>query len=47
MTAAVWSTPPDVTVTNFPAKTLIRFLYNHDFLQITSKPIWLTVKGGR
>jgi len=46
MTAAVWSTPPDVTVTNFPAKTLIRFLYNHDFLQITSKPIWLTVKGG-
>ena len=47
MTAAVWSTPPDVTITNFPAKTLIRFLYNHDFLQITAKPIWLTVKGGR
>jgi predicted NAD/FAD-binding protein len=47
MTAAVWSTPPDVCSIDFPAKTLIRFLYNHHLLQITGKPSWLTIKGGR
>jgi predicted NAD/FAD-binding protein len=47
MTAAVWSTPPDLCATDFPAKTLIRFMYNHHLLQITGKPAWLTIKGGR
>jgi predicted NAD/FAD-binding protein len=47
MTAAVWSTPPDVCALDFPAKTLIRFMYNHHLLQITGKPSWLTIKGGR
>lgn len=47
MTAAVWSTPPDVCAIDFPAKTLIRFMYNHHLLQITGKPSWLTIKGGR
>jgi predicted NAD/FAD-binding protein len=47
MTAAVWSTPPDVCALGFPAKTLIRFMYNHHLLQITGKPSWLTIKGGR
>ncbi|KAH9999630.1 hypothetical protein BJV74DRAFT_944710 [Russula compacta] len=46
MTAAVWSTPPDVCAVDFPAKTLIRFMYNHHLLQITGKPSWLTIKGG-
>ncbi|KAH9993165.1 hypothetical protein BJV77DRAFT_1067314 [Russula vinacea] len=46
MTAAVWSTPPDVCAIDFPAKTLIRFMYNHHLLQITGKPSWLTIKGG-
>ncbi|KAI0042044.1 FAD/NAD(P)-binding domain-containing protein [Auriscalpium vulgare] len=46
MTAAVWSTPPDVCALDFPAKTLIRFLHNHHLLQITGKPSWLTIKGG-
>ncbi|KAH9980028.1 hypothetical protein BGW80DRAFT_1272690 [Lactifluus volemus] len=39
-------TPPDVCSIDFPAKTLIRFLYNHHLLQITGKPSWLTIKGG-
>ncbi len=43
MTAAVWSTPPDVCAIDFPAKTLIRFMYNHHLLQMTGKPSWLTI----
>jgi len=46
MTAAVWSTPPDVCAIDFPAKTLVRFMFNHHLLQITGKPPWLTIKGG-
>ncbi|THH11128.1 hypothetical protein EW146_g8150 [Bondarzewia mesenterica] len=46
MTAAVWSTPPDVCALDFPARTLIRFMHNHHLLQITGKPSWLTIKGG-
>ncbi|KAI0059599.1 FAD/NAD(P)-binding domain-containing protein [Artomyces pyxidatus] len=46
MTAAVWSTPPDLCALDFPAKTLIRFFHNHHLLQIIGKPSWLTIAGG-
>ncbi|KAF8158029.1 amine oxidase [Crassisporium funariophilum] len=46
MTAAIWSTPPDKCFLDFPARTLIQFLYNHHLLQITGKPSWLTIHGG-
>ncbi|PPQ94348.1 hypothetical protein CVT25_000404 [Psilocybe cyanescens] len=46
MTAAIWSTPPNSCFLDFPARTLIQFLYNHHLLQITGKPSWLTIKGG-
>ncbi|TBU48550.1 FAD/NAD(P)-binding domain-containing protein [Dichomitus squalens] len=47
MTAAIWSTPPDKCALDFPAKTLIQFMLNHHLLQITGKPKWLTLRGGR
>ncbi|TFY55666.1 hypothetical protein EVG20_g9232 [Dentipellis fragilis] len=46
MTAAIWSTPPDVCALDFPAKTLIRFMENHHLLQLTGRPSWLTIRGG-
>jgi len=46
MTAAVWNTPPDVCATDSPAKNVVRFLYNHDFMRSTGKLTWLTIKGG-
>ncbi|PPQ69909.1 hypothetical protein CVT24_003243 [Panaeolus cyanescens] len=46
MTAAIWSTPPDKCFLDFPARTLIQFMYNHHLLQITGKPSWMTIKGG-
>ncbi|KAL0058257.1 hypothetical protein AAF712_015081 [Marasmius tenuissimus] len=47
MTAAIWSTPPDKCALDFPARTLIQFMHNHHLLQITGKPSWLTIPGGR
>ena len=47
MAAAVWNTPPDVCATDSPVKNVVRFLYNHDFMRITGKLTWLTIKGGR
>ncbi|KAJ7608445.1 FAD/NAD(P)-binding domain-containing protein [Roridomyces roridus] len=47
MTACIWSTPPDKCAMDFPARTLIQFLNNHHLLQITGKPSWLTLAGGR
>lgn len=47
MTAAIWSTPPDKCALDFPARTLIQFMHNHHLLQITGKPAWLTIPGGR
>jgi predicted NAD/FAD-binding protein len=47
MTAAFWSTPPDVTATDFPIKTLVTFLHNHNLLRIARKDPWLTFRGGR
>lgn len=47
MTAAVWSTSPDKCSLEFPAITLIRFMYNHHLLTtIAKRPDWLTIPGG-
>lgn len=47
MTAAVWSTSPDKASLDFPAITLIRFMWNHHLLStIAERPLWLTIPGG-
>lgn len=47
MTAAVWSTSPDKASLEFPAMTLIRFMWNHHLLStLASRPTWLTIPGG-
>ncbi|KAH8888171.1 amine oxidase [Thozetella sp. PMI_491] len=47
MTAAVWSTSPDKCSLEFPAVTLIRFLWNHHLLSTVAKrPDWLTIPEG-
>lgn len=45
MSGAVWSTSPKA-MRAFPAKTLIRFFYNHGFLGMHTQHQWFTVKGG-
>lgn len=41
MTAAVWSTSPDKASLEFPAQTLIRFMWNHHLLStIATRPDW-------
>lgn len=47
MTAAVWSTSPDKASLEFPAATLIRFMWNHHLLTtLAVRPPWLTIPGG-
>lgn len=47
MTAMVWSTTPDKCSLEFPALTLVRFMWNHHLLNtITDRPDWLTIPGG-
>ncbi|KIW44710.1 uncharacterized protein PV06_03162 [Exophiala oligosperma] len=47
MTAAVWSTSPDKCSLEFPAVTLVRFMYNHHLLSTVAKrPDWMTIPGG-
>ncbi|GAB1313024.1 Amine oxidase domain-containing protein [Madurella fahalii] len=47
MAAAVWSTSPDKCALDFPAVTLIRFLWNHHLLStVAARPTWLTVANG-
>lgn len=47
MTAAVWSTRPDKASLEFPAVTLIRFLWNHHLLStIAVRPSWMTIMNG-
>lgn len=47
MTAAVWSTSPDKASLEFPAQTLIRFMWNHHLLStLAERPPWLTIPGG-
>jgi predicted NAD/FAD-binding protein len=45
MSAAVWSTPPDLML-EFPAMTLLRFFHNHGFLGLHTQHPWLTVVNG-
>src|ERR1051326_7934415 len=45
MSAAVWSTPMDLML-DFPAKTLVRFFYNHGFLGLNTQHQWYTVADG-
>jgi len=45
MTAAIWSTPHD-RMLEFPAAALLRFLYNHGLLGVTTHHPWRTVVGG-
>lgn len=47
MTASVWSTRPDKAALEFPAITLIRFLWNHHLLNtVAARPTWMTIPGG-
>ena len=47
MTAAVWSTAPDKASLEFPAITLIRFMWNHHLLStVAARPQWMTIPGG-
>ena len=47
MTAAVWSTAPDKVSLEFPAITLVRFMWNHHLLStVASRPQWMTIPGG-
>ncbi|KAI8820411.1 uncharacterized protein EV422DRAFT_573937, partial [Fimicolochytrium jonesii] len=46
MTAAIWSTPADMTFDQFPVLTLFKFMRNHQLLQIGGRPKWMTVNQG-
>jgi predicted NAD/FAD-binding protein len=46
MTASIWSTPPGLAFSAFPALTLLRFMHNHHLLQLLDRPTWLTIEGG-
>ncbi|KAI0124877.1 hypothetical protein BJ170DRAFT_635438 [Xylariales sp. AK1849] len=47
ITATVWSTSPDKCRLEFPAVTLIRFMWNHHLLStVATRPDWLTLEGG-
>jgi predicted NAD/FAD-binding protein len=47
MTACVWSTGADKCALEFPALTLVRFMWNHHLLTtVSERPPWLTVHGG-
>ena len=45
MASALWSSPPD-QILKFPVKYLVRFMANHQMLQISNRPEWRVVKGG-
>ena len=47
MTAAVWSTSPDKCSLDFPAITLVRFMWNHHLLTtLGTRAPWFTIKYG-
>lgn len=47
MTAAVWSTSPEKAALEFPATTLVRFMWNHHLLStVSARPEWRTIPGG-
>jgi predicted NAD/FAD-binding protein len=45
MAAALWSSPRS-EVLAFPARFLVRFMANHNMLQLTRRPAWRVVCGG-
>jgi predicted NAD/FAD-binding protein len=45
MSSALWSAPPR-EVLEFPAKYLVRFLANHEMLQVSGRVPWRVVQGG-
>lgn len=47
MTAAVWSTEASKCSLEFPAMTLVRFMWNHHLLStVAARPDWMTLPGG-
>ncbi len=45
MASALWSSPSQ-RILDFPALELVRFMANHDMLQIAGRPEWRVVSGG-
>ena len=45
MCAAIWSSPVE-QMRAYPARSFFRFFVNHGLLQLTSRPLWRTVRGG-
>ena len=45
MGAAVWSARPEAMLA-IPLRFLVRFFYNHGFLQVDERPQWLVIRGG-
>lgn len=45
MACALWSSPSE-SILDFPAKYLVRFMDNHDMLQVEGRPQWRVVRGG-
>lgn len=43
--AAIWSCPAE-TMLQFPAKSFMAFMQNHQLLDFTGRPRWRTVSGG-
>jgi hypothetical protein len=45
MASALWSSPPG-QVLRFPVRHLVRFMANHQMLQVRGRPQWRVVRGG-
>jgi len=45
MASALWSSP-SARILSFPAKYLVRFMANHQMLQVENRPEWRVVRGG-
>lgn len=45
MASALWSSPP-AQILAFPARYLVRFMANHQMLQVAGRPQWRVVRGG-
>ena len=45
MASALWSSPSS-RILAFPAKYLVRFMANHQMLQVKDRPQWRVVRGG-
>jgi hypothetical protein len=45
MASALWSAPP-AQILSFPARCFVRFMANHQMLQVYGQPGWRVVRGG-